>query len=188
MQPMRYLHLIYFFMSLVGGCLSGKYLLKGSTWRWAAFLLIANGCMFASQRALFRTSPHIEFPGTKSSNPWLQSFAWIRRNTPIDAYFAIDPNYMAAPGEDYHSFRALAERSQLADLVKDTAVVTQVPELSQDWEEQVDAAAGWASFELADFERLKREFDVGWVVVSYPQPKGLDCRWHNESVSVCSVP
>jgi hypothetical protein len=188
MQPMRYLHLIYLFLTLVGGCLLGKYLLKSSTWRWAAFLLIANGCMFASQRALFRNSPHFEFPGTKSSNPWLQSFAWVRRNTPIDAYFAIDPNYMAAPGEDYHSFRALAERSQLADLVKDTAVTTQVPELSQDWEEQVDAAAGWASFRLADFERLKREFDVDWVVVSYPQPKGLDCRWHNESVSVCQVP
>ena len=44
----------------------------------------------------------------------------------------MDPNYLAAPGEDYHSFRALAERSQLADAIKDTAVVTKVPELGPD--------------------------------------------------------
>ena len=53
-------------------------------------------------------------PDGSSANPWLQAFAWIRQNTPTDAYFALDPEYMAAPGEDYHSFRALAERSQLA--------------------------------------------------------------------------
>jgi hypothetical protein len=58
-------------------------------------------------------------PGRASANPWLQAFDWIRQNTPTDAYFALDPEYMAAPGEDYHSFRALAERSQLADNIKD---------------------------------------------------------------------
>lgn len=188
MQPMRYLHLVYFFLTVVGGCMLGKYLLRTSAWRWAVFLVVANGCMFASQRALFWHSPHFELPGMYSSNPWLQSFAWIRQNTSTDAYFAIDPNYMAASGEDYHSFRALAERSQLADMVKDTAVATQVPELSEDWEEQVDATTGWREFKLADFQRLKRRFDVGWVVVSYPQPEGLDCKWHNGSISVCQVP
>jgi len=45
---------------------------------------------------------------------------------PVDAYFALDPDYMAAPGEDYHSFRALAERSQLADNIKDASMVTLV--------------------------------------------------------------
>ena len=30
MQPMRFLHLIYVFMTLVGGCLVGKYLLNGN--------------------------------------------------------------------------------------------------------------------------------------------------------------
>lgn len=188
MQPMRYLHIIYFFLPLVGGCLLGRHLLKTSTWRWAAFLIIANGCMFASQRALFRDSPHIELPGLKSSNPWLQTFAWIRQNTPTDAYFALNPWYMAAPGEDYHSFRALAERSQLADMVKDTAVVTQVPELSPEWKQQVDATAGWHNFRFAEFERLKSKFGADWVIVSYPQPKGLECKWHNQSLSVCRIP
>ena len=90
-------------------------------------------------------------PGTRLTNPWLQAFAWIRINTPTDAYFAMDPHYLEAPGEDYHSFRALAERSQLADAVKDTAVVTQVPELGPAWEKQVDAQAGWRKFQARRF-------------------------------------
>jgi hypothetical protein len=188
MQPMRFLHLIYCFMTLVGGCLLGKYLLKSNTWRWAAFLTIINVGMFASQRALYGSSQHLELPGIKSSNPWLQSFAWIRTNTPTDAYFAMDPNYLAAPGEDYHGFRALAERSQLADMVKDTSVVTQVPELGPAWERQVDATSGWQNFKLADFQRLKNDFGVDWVIVSLPQPAGLACEWHNASLAVCRIP
>jgi hypothetical protein len=188
MQPMRFLHLIYVFMTLVGGCLVGKYLLKARIWRWTVFLVAINAGMLVSQRMLFASSEHLELPGRGSANPWLQAFAWIRQNTPTDAYFALDPNYLAAPGEDYHGFRALAERSQLADNIKDTAVVTQVPELGEVWARQVKAQEGWEHFQLADFERLKAQFGVNWVVVSYPPPVGLACRWHNEAVTVCQVP
>jgi hypothetical protein len=188
LQPMRFLHLIYFFLTLIAGCLLGNLLLKASTWRWALFLVIINAGMFASQRALFSDGDHLELPGMRSSNPWLQSFAWIRQNTPTSAYFAMDPHYLEASGEDYHSFRALAERSQLADEVKDTAVVTQVPDLGPMWERQVDAQAGWSRFKLADFERLKTDFGVDWVLVSYPQPAGLACEWHNGTLAVCRVP
>jgi hypothetical protein len=188
MQPMRFLHLIYFFLTLVGGCLLGKYLLKASRWRWASFLIAINAGMLASQRALLSGSEHLELPGMRTSNPWLQSFAWIRENTPTSAYFAMDPYYLAAPGEDYHCFRALAERSQLADMVKDPSVVTQVPELGPAWERQVDAMAGWQNFRLADYERLKTGFGVDWVLVSYPAPAGLDCKWHNGRLAVCRIP
>jgi uncharacterized membrane protein len=188
LQPMRYLHLIYFFMPLIAGCLLGKYLLKSSIWRWAVFLLVINAGMFAAQRDLFAGSEHLELPGRATANPWLQAFAWIRQNTPTNAYFALDPQYMAAPGEDYHSFRALAERSQLADALKDTAVVTQVPDIGPIWERQVAAQEGWTHFQLVDFERLKAEFGVNWVLVSYPQPAGLACEWHNDLLSVCRIP
>ncbi len=188
LQPMRYLQLIYFFMALIGGALLGKSLLKSSTWRWVLYLVVINASMFAAQRALFAGSPHIEIPGVPTANPWLQAFAWIRTNTPIDAYFAMDPNYLAAPNEDYHSFRALAERSQLADAIKDTAMVTQVPDLGPTWEQQVTAQAGWTHFQLNDFERLKTDFGVNWALVAYPQPAGLDCRWHNDTLAVCRVP
>lgn len=197
LQPMRFLHLIYFFLMLIGGCLTGKYLLKTSVWRWSAFLLAINGGMFASQIMLFDSTEHIELPGRSSANPWLQAFAWIRESTPADAYFALDPDYMAVPGEDYQSFRAFAERSQLADNIKDTAVVTLIPELGPVWAKQVKAEGcqpglrkcpGWSHSQLADFERLKAEFGVDWVLVSYPPPAGLTCRWHNDALSVCQIP
>jgi hypothetical protein len=188
LQPMRFLHLIYFFLVLIGGCLLGQFLLKASVWRWALFLLIVNGSMFAAQRASFPNSPHLELPGMRSANPWMEAFAWIRQNTPQDAYFALDPYYLEAHREDYHSFRALAERSQLADALKDTAVVTQVPELGPEWDREVTAQKGWPQFRLADFQRLKKEFGVNWVLVNYPAPAGLLCDWHNDSLAVCRVP
>jgi hypothetical protein len=188
LEPMRYLHLVYVFMALIAGAYLGKQVLRERAWRWAVFLVVANGGMFIAQRQLFAGTPHIELPNMRTGNPWLEAFDWIRRNTPEDAYFALDPNYMVAPGEDNHSFRALAERSQLADAIKDTSVVIKVPELGPSWERQVAAQAGWSHFTLADFVRLKAEFGVDWVLVSYPATAGLDCRWHNRSLSVCHVP
>jgi len=188
MQPMRFLHLIYFFLVLTGGGLLGKHVLKSAVWRWAVFLLVANGSMLYAQQQLFSGSPHLEFPGQPTGNPWLQAFDWIRQNTPINAYFAIGADYMGAPGEDYHSFRALAERSELADANKDAAVVGQVPQLAPAWEGQVAAQQSWQSFKLADFERVKADFGVDWVLVNYPQPVGLACEWHDSSLAVCRVP
>ncbi|MGB6191770.1 MAG: hypothetical protein WBF42_04830, partial [Terracidiphilus sp.] len=188
LEPMRYLHIVYIFLTLIGGAYLGEYILGTKKWRWAAFLLLASGGMLYAQRQIFSGTEHIEWPGASSSNPWLQAFAWVRVNTPTDAYFAMDPNYMAAPGEDYHSFRALAERSQLADAIKDTSVISKVPELGPTWEKQVAAQAGWSHFELSDFERLKHDFGVNWVLVSYPQAPGLDCRWHNGTLAVCQIP
>jgi hypothetical protein len=63
-----------------------------------------------------------------------------------------------------------------------------VPELGPAWKAQVDAQAGWAQFQLADFERLKTEFGTDWVVVSDPASAGLDCHWHNGTVAVCKIP
>jgi len=188
MQPMRFLQLVYIFMVLIGGCLIGKHMLKGSMPRWTVYLIVANIGMFAAQRDLYRGSPHFEVSGARLNNPWLDAFAWIRMNTPVNAYFALDPGYMASPGEDYHSFRALAERSQLADTVKDGSVVTQVPELGPQWQEQTNATAGYQHFKLADFQRLKSQFGVDWALVSYPGPAGLDCRWANRTLSVCRIP
>ncbi|MGA2349182.1 MAG: hypothetical protein ABSF70_02010 [Terracidiphilus sp.] len=197
LQPMRFLHLMYFFLMLVAGCLLGKYLLKKSVWRWAIFLVTINAGMLAAQRMQFTGSEHLELLGRNSANPWLEAFTWIRQNTPTDAYFALDPEYLAVPGEDYHSFRALAERSQLADNIKDAAVVTLVPELGEVWAQQVKAqgcdpvsrrCAGWNRFQLADFEQLKTEFGVDWVLVSYPAPAGLGCPWHNDVLAVCRIP
>ena len=187
MQPMRFLHLIYFFLTLVGGCLLGKFLLKDIPWRWAVFLVLINAGMFAAQRARVQQQPAPRVSLGAVKQPVVASLRVDTKNTPVDAYFAMDPHYLAVPGEDYHSFRALAERSQLADMEKDPSVVTQVPELGPAWERQVDATAGWKRFNLADFRRLKAEFGVDWVIVSDPVA-GLDCEWHEQSLAVCKIP
>jgi hypothetical protein len=188
LQPMRFLQLIYLFMALVVGGLLGRALLRKSVWRWAAYLLVIYGGMYMGQRDLFAGSYHLELPGRAPSSPWLQTFDWIRNNTPVDAYFTMDPRYMKAPGEDYHNFRPLAERSMLKDAIKDSAVVTQVPSLAPTWQRELAAQQGYASFQIADFERLKRNFGADWAIVSLPAPLGLDCKWHNDSLAVCRIP
>jgi hypothetical protein len=45
----------------------------------------------------------------------VEAFDWVKANTPVDAYFVLDPHYMEREGEDFHGFRGLAERSQTAD-------------------------------------------------------------------------
>ena len=59
----------------------------------------------------------------------MQAFKWVRRNTPEDAYFALGPRYMARPGEDQRGFRAIAQRSALADAVKDSGAASMFPAL-----------------------------------------------------------
>lgn len=188
MQPMRYLHLVYLFMVLCAGCLAAEFLLKHSIWRWGLFVAVTGVGMFVPQRLMYPSTPHLEMPWTPPATPWLQAFAWIRENTPENAYFAAGPRYMEAPGEDYHGFRALAERSVLADLVKDSAVVTQVPQLGPRWDREAHAQVGWERFGPTDFERLKREFGVDWVLVANAQAAELPCPWHNDRLSVCRIP
>ena len=93
-------------------------------------------------------------------------------NTPTDAYFALDPNYLARQARTITASARWPSAASLADAIKDTAVVTQVPELGPVWERQVEAQRGWTHFQLADFERLKAEFGVNWVLVAYPAAGG----------------
>jgi hypothetical protein len=188
LQPMRYLHLFYLiFIILSGGLLSQK-LLRRNWRRWAlVFIPLAAGMLFA-QRETYPSSVHLEWPGSSTANPWLQAFAWIREHTPPDAYFAAGPDSMRRPGNDYHSFRALAERSVLADAVKDSAVATQVPRLSTRWLEEVEAQRGWEDFTPLDYQRLRARFGVDWVLVERPGTAGLDCPYTNTAMLVCHLP
>jgi len=187
LQPMRYLHLFYLIFIILSGGLLGQKLLRHHWLRWAVvFIPLAAGMLFA-QRETYPSSAHLEWPGSTSKNPWLQAFAWIRENTPPDAYFAAGPDYMRRPANDYHSFRALAERSVLADSVKDSAVATQVPRLSQRWLEEVEAQRGWEHFTSSDYARLKARFGINWVLIERPPRDGMDCPYDNEALLVCRI-
>jgi hypothetical protein len=98
LQPMRYLHLVYFLFMLTVGCMLGKFALKQSMWRWAAFLLVGSGCMFQWQRAEFSGSQHLELPGRQPGDirPKRHFLRWTRttwkRPAKITTRFALWPN------------------------------------------------------------------------------------------------
>lgn len=187
LEPMRYLHLIYLFLFLLGGGFIGKHVLAGKAWRWAAlFGPLSIGMLFA-QRQLYPASQHLELPGVAQRNEWVQAFVWIRENTPPDSLFALDPEYMNLPGEDSHGFRAIAARSALVDNLKDPGMVARVPRLAERWQAESLAQSNWRNFQLADFRRLKGQFGVDWVVLAKPCVEGLACPWENRAVRVCRV-
>jgi hypothetical protein len=186
LQPMRAFHLIYVIFVPVAGALAGEYVLKDRIWRWAAlFAPLAAGMWLVALQA-FPTSPHLEWPGAAPRGEWSEAFLWVRGHTPKDAVFAMDPDYLLLPGEDMHGFRAVAERSVLADRVKDSGAVSLFPQLAVDWDQQVQAQSGWDRFSLADFQKLARQYPVTWVVTRHP-PAGLDCPYSDAGLEVCRI-
>ena len=111
----------------------------------------------------------------------------MRDHTPTDAYFALDPNYMRAPAEDEHGFRALAERSRMADRLKDSGVVSMFPKLAETWRDQVRSLDGWQNFKAPEFERLRRDYGVTWVILQNSAPTGLPCPFQHSKVLVCRL-
>jgi hypothetical protein len=188
LQPLRSLHLLYMVMFILAGGLLGEYVLKNHVGRWLVLFVPLSAGMFLAQRALFPASAHVEWPGAAPRNPWAQAFVWIRENTPLDAVFALDPQYMHIAGEDEIGFRCLAQRSRLADAIKDNGVVSMFPPLAEKWWEQVQAQTAWKKFGLEDFTRLKQKYGVGWLVVQQPGVTGLDCVYQNTAVRVCRLP
>jgi hypothetical protein len=188
-QPMRSLQLVYLLMFLILGGLAGQFILEKHWLRWALlFVPIAAGLCIA-QISLFPATRHVEWPGAAPINPWLRAFAWIRVNTPTNAIFALDPDYMALPEENFQGFRAAAARSRLADAKKDWSDAVLYPwlPLADDISAQTQAAAGWTTFGAADFDRLKKQYGVTWVVLQQPGVKGLSCPYANASVMVCRL-
>ncbi len=186
LQPMRSLDLIYIFMFLLLGALAAEYLLRARPLRWAALFVPLAGGMCALNGALYPASPHVELPGHAGGNAWLEAFFWVRADTPKDALFALDPSYLVLPGEDQHGFRAVAERSRLADFYKDCCVATMFPELTGAWVRDLQALHGWRSFTAPDFERLYRTTGVDWVVLER-HVAGLDCPYAGSGVWVCRI-
>jgi len=188
LQPMRNLHLLYIVMFVVMGGLLAEYVLENQIWRWLLLFVPLCAGMFLAQRSIFPASAHIEWPGVAPKNLWAQAFLWIRENTPVDAVFALDPDYMHIAGEDEIGFRCLAQRSRLADRVKDDGVVSMFPPLADEWWTQLQAQTPWKNLQLEDFSRLKRTYGVNWVVLQRPGVTGLDCAYQNRAVQVCRIP
>jgi hypothetical protein len=187
LEPLRCLALTYMVLIVIGGGLLGQYVLQAKVWRWLVLFVPLSAGMFCAQRQLFPASAQVEWPWAQPRNQWAQAFEWIRDNTPVDALFALDPRHMELRGEDENGFRARAERSMLADLVKDKGASSMFPPLSVPWLEQVQDQKNWKQLGRTDFQRLRQKYGIGWVVVEQPGPAGLQCPYENSAVRVCRV-
>jgi hypothetical protein len=195
-EPMRYLHLLYMLFFLIAGGLVGRHVLTAKIYRWLLLFVPLSAGMFYAQRQMYPASAHLELPGVASHNAWVQAFAWIRQTTPVDCLFALDPHYVTLPGEDYHGFRALAERSVLADYEKDGGMAARVPRLAPRWLREVNAQSNWQNFQAADFHRLKQDFGVTWVILPRPDvhlaaqdqaTERMVCPYWNDQLQVCRL-
>jgi hypothetical protein len=148
-----------------------------------------------AERRTFPASRHLELPYALSGdeaadqgNAYQRAFAWIGGNTPKDAVFAMDAQYITKPGEDAQSFRAIAERSVLPDFSKDGGVVTNKPELAAEWLRGQVAQAGLGTEPDARRVAVLRPLGVTWVVLERKAMTGFACAYANEGVKVCRLP
>jgi hypothetical protein len=195
MQPLRIFQLVYIVMILVLGAALGERVLQRQPMRWVMVFSLLAGVMVVAERRTFPTSKHLELPktlalgeSTASGNQFEEAFAWISRNTPKDAIFALDVQYITKLGEDAQSFRAIAERSVLPDYSKDGGVVTNKPELATAWlQGQVAQAELSAEPDAQRIARL-RPLEVTWVVLEQNATTAFACEYANEAVKVCRLP
>jgi hypothetical protein len=189
LQPLRTFHLITIvFVVLLAGVF-GEYAAKNRAWATGVLVTGLAVGMFCVARATYPNSSQIELPSRTSSNGWVRTLMWIRNNTPTDAVFAVDSRYLHDDDTDEHGFRAIAERSALADYYKDSGAASLFPQLAPEWKQMSTATYGLNRFNAADFERLKGEYaPVSWTVIHGNAPLGLACPYQESGYAVCRIP
>jgi len=189
LQPLRTFHLITIIFVLLLGGVIGEYLAKGRPWVLAAVSIPLAVGMFFVARETYADSPQIEWPSEASANAWVNTLLWVRGHTPTNAVFAVDSRYFKDEGTDVHGFRAVSERSALADFYKDSGVVALFPNLATEWKQMSSATYGLNHFTESDFARLKQEYPVvSWTVVHGAAPAGLECPYQQKGYEVCKMP
>lgn len=189
LQPLRTFHLITLVLVLLLSGVIGEYLAKDRPWVTAALALPLATGMFYVAHATYPNSPQIELPSRASFNGWVNTLLWVRNNTPQDAVFAVDSRYFMDPDADVHGFRAVAERSALADYFKDGGVVSLFPGLAVEWKQMSNATYGLNRFQAADFHRLKSDYSaVSWTVIHGAAPAGMQCPYQQRGYAVCQIP
>ena len=188
-QPMRSFHLVYELMFLQPVTAALAALIRRRPRLCGALVLAAAVAMWFSQMQAFPNESHVEWPWSKSANPWVQAFQWARVNTPKSAVFALPPDYMDNPLEDHVGFRAVAERSALADRGKDGGIPALFPSLADEWREDVRISSALLHApSRSDVESLQRQ-QVKWVVIpARLRDSWLPCPYQNATAAVCQLP
>ncbi len=182
-QPLRAFHFVYLAGLLLAGSLLARLPKRAVAGVVAALLLI----VFAAQRFTYSSSNHIEWPGLAPRNDWQQAFLWIRDNTPQNAIFALDNDYIETPGEDAQGFRATAERSAVPDYFKDGGIASNFPQAANRWLLGSQATAHLN--QATDAQRLERLAPLGatWIVLPAHSATALPCPYVNSGVRVCRL-
>jgi MFS family permease len=195
LQPLRTFQLVYVVMILTLGGWLAEQVLRRRAWRWLAVFSLLAGVMVYAERTTFPASKHLELPGMltwnahdSSGNEWEQAFVWISRNTPKDAMFALDAEYITRPGEDAQGFRAIAERSVLPDYSKDGGLVANKPGLTAAWSQGQVAQKGLSEEPDSRRSAELRPLGVTWVVLARSAATGFVCAYTNDAVKVCRLP
>lgn len=191
LQPLRVFQVIYFVLLLALGGWLAKFVLGGAWSRWAVAIVVLSTPVMIPAWLVFPHSPHIELPLRHSAqagaNRWVEAFVWIRQNTPTDAFFALDSNYISDPNEDAQSFRALAERSALPDYSKDGGETAVNSELSEAWARGVDAQQTLSAETDLSRHRTLDPLGVTWMVVHSDARTSASCPYNNGTVKVCKL-
>lgn len=186
LQPLRVFQQVYIVMILFLGAIVADWLRRRML-AWVGIVGLLGAVMFFAERQTFPSSPHVELP-SRTANAWTQAFEWIRANTPVDAVFALDADYITLPGEDAQCFRAISERSALPDYSKDGGEAAIAPRLTAAWTAGQRAQARLS--QESDAERLQALASEGvdWVVLERSAATSFACDYANAAVKVCRLP
>ena len=187
-QPLRIFHIAYILLFLIAVNLWIQRLPRYRSAMVAAVVTIAGASMFMAARLSFPDSAHLELRFTTEKSRWIQAFAWVRGNTPKDAVFALDPEYMDLPEEDHFGFRAYAERVSLADRTKDGGVAALFPQLADEWFEDARASANVRNLTAPGAVTSLEKRGASWVITSDHVDSALTCPYRNGGLSVCELP
>jgi hypothetical protein len=132
-------------------------------------------------------SNHLELPWRPTPNPWSQAFEWARANTPTDALFALDADYITTSGEDAQTFRATAQRSMLPDFSKDGGEAAIRPSLSAAWFAGSTAQQHLSTLTPQQREARLQPLGVTWLILRADAKTNGACPYANAVVKVCPL-
>lgn len=187
LQTLRPILIVYVVLFLGLGAVIEQTFLCGKWWRWILVFGLIGAGIATAQVAVYPSTAHLELPWSQPRNGWEQAFRWVRGNTPENAVFALDANYIDARGEDTEGFRAIAQRASIADSSKDGGAAAVFPRLAAPWLAESAAAANLSG--ISDAERVQRlaPLHVSWVVLRESAATHFDCPYRNAVVKVCRL-
>jgi hypothetical protein len=99
----------------------------------------------------------------------------------------LDNDYIEWPGEDAQGFRAIAERSAVADYFKDGGIASNFRLAAIPWWQGSRATIELNS--ATDEQRLAQLWPLGvtWIVLPAQANTGFSCPFTNASVRVCRL-